>query len=385
MNPFRLLIAEDNEKDLKTCRDSVERYMHEKKRSLKLVECRTAADAIETLDSSFDGAIIDLTLADRGDEGNQIINKIQTERFRIPVAIMTGTPDSADGQFTYIGVFKKGETSYEEILDSFFGIYDTGLTRIMGGRGIIEKTLNDVFLMNLLPQRSAWVEYGRSDKDRTEKALLRFTLNHLMQLLDKDDDPYFPEEVYICPPISADLKTGSIVAKKSDGSLHIVLSPACDLVIRKDGKFKTDRILFVDIEDDSCVKKIVGIQNSRNKKALKTIVKCKYHNEEALSYKYVLQLQNESVNGTITKIFRNSHDHYHHWLPQTDCFQGGFINFRRIETVSPEEFSKIYDPPKIQVSPFFIKDIVARFSSYYARQGQPDVEVEDKNLKKSDQ
>ena len=29
---------------------------------------------------------------------------------------------------------------------------------------------------------------------------------------------------------------------------------------------------------------------------------------------------------------------------------------------------------KIQISPSFVKDIVARFSSYYARQGQPNID-----------
>ena len=33
-----------------------------------------------------------------------------------------------------------------------------------------------------------------------------------------------------------------------------------------------------------------------------------------------------------------------------------------------------YSPTKIPISPPFVKDIVARFSSYYARQGQPNID-----------
>jgi len=39
-----------------------------------------------------------------------------------------------------------------------------------------------------------------------------------------------------------------------------------------------------------------------------------------------------------------------------------------------DDLLKKYDMPCIQVSPQFVKDILARFSSYYARQGQPEIE-----------
>ena len=34
-------------------------------------------------------------------------------------------------------------------------------------------------------------------------------------------------------------------------------------------------------------------------------------------------------------------------------------------------------PPSIQISPPFVKDIVARFSSFYSRQGQPTVDFDE--------
>ncbi|MFQ2549269.1 hypothetical protein ACK305_18520, partial [Aeromonas caviae] len=43
---------------------------------------------------------------------------------------------------------------------------------------------------------------------------------------------------------------------------------------------------------------------------------------------------------------------------------------------SEAELSSQYDKPLIQISPAFVKDIVSRFSSYYARQGQPDIDHE---------
>ena len=76
MSAFRLLIVEDNDQDLTTCRDTVARYRDEKQREVELVECRSVKEAFEKLDNSFDGAIIDLRLADQGDEGNQVVSRL---------------------------------------------------------------------------------------------------------------------------------------------------------------------------------------------------------------------------------------------------------------------------------------------------------------------
>jgi len=327
------------------------RYKHEKNREIDLVECKAVEEAFEKLDSSFDGAIIDLKLGDSGDEGNEVIKRIVESQFRIPVAVLTGTPDSANSIFSYIGVFQKGETSYPELFDEFWGIHNSGLTRIMGGRGVIERALNRVFLENLLPQIAVWVAYGNADPSRTEKALLRHTLNHLFELLDDENDKCFPEEAYIYPPLAKTLKTGSIVKRKADKRSFVVLNPACDLVIRKEQGFKTDRILLVEIEPGKPIldAALNGI-TSKDKKTAK-----------------------------LKAIFGNNHTDYFHWLPEMKlCIpESSFLNFRKIDTMSKEEFEEVFDSPVVQISPSFIKDIVARFSTYYARQGQPDIDFAD--------
>ena len=76
----------------------------------------------------------------------------------------------------------------------------------------------------------------------------------------------------------------------------------------------------------------------------------------------------------LKNVFGNNYTDYFHWLPETDFFNGGFLNFRKITTCTKDELGDIYDPPHIQISPHFVKDILSRFSSYYARQGQPDID-----------
>ncbi|NTW70053.1 MAG: response regulator [Chlorobiaceae bacterium] len=349
MSAFRLLVVEDNDQELDICRDTVKRYTDEKQRNIEIVECKTVKEAFEKLDNSFDGAIIDLRLADQGDEGNLVIERIEQSHFRIPVVILTGTPDAANSDFGNIGVFKKGDpgAGYADLLDRFWGIHNTGLTRIMGGRGTIEVTLNKVFLKNLLPQRDKWVGYGETDSSKTEKALLRYAVSHLLQLLDDDGDRCFPEEVYLNPPLTEKIRTGSVVKEKNNDLRFVVMNPTCDLVIRRNGTCNTDRILIVEIDLQS-----------------------------ELFPGYPTNGLSKSQKSDLEKAFRNNKSAYYHWLPKTDFFEGGFLNFRKLISLSSEEFTERFEKPTVQISPSFVKDMVARFSAYYARQGQPDIEFE---------
>ncbi len=346
MNLFRLLIAEDDRQDLQNCRDAVRRYEHEKQRKVVLVEYEDIDNALSGLDNSIDGAIIDLKLKGEGYEGNQVVGRIKDMNLRIPVAILTGTPSAVEHEFTYIGVFTKGETKYIDLLEDFWKIHDTGLTRIMGGRGLIEKTLNRVFQNNLLPQRNEWIKYGTADSKRTERALLRHTLNHLLQLLEDDgEELHYPEEVYLHPPLTEELRRGSLVKKKNEDRWFAVMNPACDLVVRKNSGMNTDRIIIVEVDPAKVLFPWFPKANLSN-----------------------------AEKGKLKTAFQNKGLAYYHWLPKTDFFEGGFLNFRKLFSFKTEEFGEKFDVPQIQISPSFMKDITARFSSYYARQGQPDID-----------
>ena len=340
--PFKLLLVEDNQQDADVCRSSIATYKEQKQRCIELVQCKSFDEAISALNNTFDGAIIDLKLANKGYQGNAVLERMKTAGLRVPTAIMTATPGATQDHFTYIGTFKKGEVQYAEIFDLFWGIYNAGLTRIMGGRGVIEASLNQVFFKNILPQKDCWIHYGNQDPTRTEKALLRHTLNHLLELLDCEVETSFPEEVYIHPPVSKIIKTGTVVEAKTASRVFMVLTPPCDLAIRTNGDFKTDRILLAEIEDETIISDVLKSKGPKGLPAL----------------------------------FRNTHAPYYHWLPKTNFFLGGFLNFRKITANTKTEFSENYKPPTVQVARPFAKDILARFAAYYGRQGQPDIDSE---------
>jgi hypothetical protein len=125
------------------------------------------------------------------------------------------------------------------------------------------------------------------------------------------------------------------------------MNPACDLVIRDNGECNTDRILIVEIDSQTSLfpgHPATGLSNSQKK--------------------------------NLEKAYRNNKSAYYHWLPRTDFFEGGFLNFRKLSSLSSEEFNERFEKPAVQISPSFVKDMVARFSAYYARQGQPDIDFE---------
>ena len=348
MDSMKILLVEDDPEDLAACAATARIYRVEKGMGLEIVECRSVEEAEGALDNSFDGAIVDLRLEQGGTEGVEVLRQIEESFLRIPVAIFTGTPSSVPETGTYVGVFTKGEARYSEVFDVLAGIFCTGVTRLMGGRGLIEERLTKVFRSSFLPQRDRWVEYGGVDSGRTEKALLRHVLSHLLQLLDEDEDSCFPEEVYLSPPLGECIRTGTIVRNRQTGDWWVVMSPACDLVGREEGKSNTDRILTVEIRPVSTefpwYRK--GEEMSRSKQEK---VKAAFENKRG----------------------------YSHWLPETGVFCGGFLNFRKVCTVPVEDFQKVFETPApIQISPSFLKDIVARFSSYYARQGQPSIDLD---------
>ena len=353
MSVFKLLVVEDDEQDLNTCIDTVERYKEQNQREIELVTCRNITEAIQSLDNSFDGAIIDLRLGAVGDEGNQVIKTINENQYRIPIAILTGTPNSADRNFQYIGVFRKGDqgAGYDDLLNRFWRIHETGLTRIFGGRGTIETHLSKVFWDNLLPQIEKWEEYGETDSKRTENALLRHTLHHLIQLIDEDTEKCFPEEFYLHPPLTEQIRTGVIVQEKDNDTWYVVMSPDCDLVVRKNKEIRnTDRILLVEV-----------------------VPATKYFDWYDRA---TIANQSESKKRKLTRELKNN-KFYLHCLPETDIFTLGFLNFRHLFSVNEDEFkTRFKTPPEIQISPPFVKDIVARFASYYARQGQPDIDFD---------
>lgn len=346
---MKILFLEDNQDEQNTYKSTITRIESEKGVTIETSFCRNFEEAQKILDNSYDGAIVDLKIGDVPDEGNQLVNKI-ISNFKIPTVIFTGTPDDAllvEG----IPVHLKGEVRYDEILDYFQKISDTGISRILGGQGAIEVRLREIFWKSLLPSKDSWIKH-KNNGINTENSILKVVTNQLTDLLEsrplKEDERDLGEEMYIVPIITSFFATGSVV--KKDGKEFVVLSPACDMVVYEktiskgvnEQRYKTSKVLLCEIDSF----------NELVTKLLSQIVKP------------------EKKKDKIKEIITNNYAHYYHWLPPFNLFDGGLLNFRHVVTVEFTELSK-FTSSNLKIAQPFIKDIISRFSSYYARQGQP--------------
>ena len=348
----RILVVEDDEDQLQAYSDAADQLSTDNIR-IELTERKSAAEAKQDLLSAeFDGGIVDLNLSS-GDpseaSGNEVLREI-TEKHRFPVLVVSGNLQNLDERIQQSGFLKTfdRDTPNEEIFEYLLKIQATGITRILGGRGLIERYLGEIFWKHLACDFDGW-DPGARD---CEKTLLRYVVAHLSEYLDLPsgaaNEYYHEAEYYIIPPIREYIATGDIVRK--EGSRFIVLSPACDLAVRdvKDGKpvINAGSIVLAPVHEltrEVFIKSGIIKEDDNpkeRKRKLNEIIK-------AQREKYVL-------------------------IPEYRNIAAGVIDFQNLVAWSLDEF--LSAKRLATVTGAFIKDIQARFAAYYGRQGQPDLD-----------
>jgi CheY-like chemotaxis protein len=340
MTELKILYVEDDEQTRNDFSLSAERLSKAGEYQIQVELAASLEEALRKLDNSLDGAVIDMNLNGDAQAGARVVDHINGTNIRIPIAILTGTPDSVGEIKPNVKIYKKGEGEHDDIMSRFFAVHRCGLTKVMGARGKIEELLNKVFFENIVAQQDAWIGYGNLDAEKSEHALLRHTLNHLIHLVDLDDEHCFPEEFYISPPRDTQFRTGSIVARRADSKHFVVLNPLCDLTPRTPGgEYKASSILLASV--DQLVDHLpTGERRAEEKRA---------------------ELKKNNGGGKF------------HFLPDSQIFPGGLVNFESLSSVPKAEFVAQFGEPLHQIAPSFVKDIVARFSAFLGRQGQPEL------------
>ncbi|MFJ7183814.1 hypothetical protein [Lysinibacillus xylanilyticus] len=350
---LKLLIIEDDSSQIEMYNDNIELYNYKQNENIIATCIDNLEEGLKALqDPDYDAAIIDLKLTpgDQEGKGNILIDKIKSS-LRIPIVIISGYPQDLDSKYKsdtnpFISVHKKDE-DFSEILSEVVALYKTGITNILGKKGHIEDYLNSIFWNHLAPTVDYWKNQVNDHED-IEKVLLRYTLSHLQEYLElhdtqEDFEEYLPIEMYVSPPIKKKPFTGDII-KSSDNSYWIILNPSCDMAQAK--------------AKDVTIAQIEKVENDYILNLKRSIQKAT--DESLVSKKMELE-----------KLIRNSGALKYHFLPQSSCFEGGFINFQKIKSVKYREVDKDFERVA-SVTDRFAKDIIARFSHYYSRQGQPD-------------
>ena len=338
---LKLLIIEDEASQLRLYSKAVKKWNEASKETIEICTAKDKNEANSKLESNdYAAAILDLCFP--GDAplhatGNDILGRIKGQ-LRFPVYVVSGNPKELDSQFDdhpFIEVIERNSI-IDELLNKIFMRYSTGVTKIMGKTGKLEEALNKVFWDHLPHAISHWEGVNLSP-DVKEKQLLRYTLSHLQEILAIDeagkDEKCNTAEVYIKPPVKKSITSGLIV--EMEGEKYVVITPACNISQDKAELFQFVRLLeFEQLPD---------IQSKGRSGGRKDNLK---------SY------------------IENKKERFH-FLPGYDDLPDSVIDFQDITTARESELPQNCKGVCTIASPFF-KDIVNRFSSYYARQGSPD-------------
>lgn len=347
-----ILVVEDNDDQWETYQDSATEYSNEC-RKINLIRHPSASEARSALLSNdIDGAIIDLNLESGNPNdasGNEVLREIMRSH-RFPILVVSGNLGHLDPDISFSGFLKAfdRDTDNKEIFDYLLKVYSTGITRILGGRGQIEWLLRDIFWHHLADVIDSW----NADSNESERMLLRYTVAHLAEYLDTPDGEnrfYHDAEFYIMPPIREHIATGDII--DLNGVRYILLSPACDVAVREideNGKpiVNADRVVLAPL-----------IKVERAHFLEKNIIKVGSNSSDLKS--------------VLDKITKGQWEKYV-FLPQSGVMYSAVIDLQNLHTFTFEEYLEARRLATI--SAVFLKDIQSRFSAYYGRQGQPDLD-----------
>jgi CheY-like chemotaxis protein len=359
---LRLLIVEDNEEQIKLYKDTIDEFNAGSNIKINIEIGNNLEEGLKQIrNKDFDAAIIDLRLGsdDMEGRGKQIIKEIKSN-LRFPVFVFTAFPGDLDEDLkkenVFYRVYEQTKKDTTEVLKEMADIYKTGITKIIGSKGIIEETLQKVFWENIAKNMEYWKKEVEN-KDKIEKILSRHILAHLVESLKLTEEGEFekchPAEVYIMPPVKKDFFTGDILKNKDLGEYFLILTPACDMELRqkRDGENRVsyrnaDKIILAKLIKFNQVPEIreyINDQSNRKKKKVEAYIK-------------------------------NTKGRYH-YLPSFGTQIPGFlIDFQDINQIDQEELTS-YDRVASIDEPF-LKDIIARFTSYYARQGSSDLDMD---------
>lgn len=340
---INLLLIEDEPSQIQVYEDVIDNY-NKKNSDIKFryLICKTFSEGEQALRSpNYDAAIIDLKLSGSDELEGKVLVESVYRKLRIPIIIYSGSIGQVDDIKENALLKKKLRTEQlTTILDEIVSIFKTGITALLRPQGIIDKNLTKIFWDHVSNDLDIWIKHNN------QNTLLRYILSHFQEYLDMnsqgDFEEYHPFEVYIKPSIKVNIHTGDLV--KYQDNMYVILTPACDIVVQEYRKNEQG--------DNEPVRKADNI----------ILVKAK-----PFDYKKLCRDKKNNLDKSKIKSYVTNNFYRYHFLPPFDENDGFLVDFQDIvsvpTTTSLDRIATISSP--------FIKDIIARFSSYYSRQGQP--------------
>jgi hypothetical protein len=361
MKELKLLIVEDDSNVIAIYTRDIDSYNKTNKdiriKETILSDKDQALEVLRNSDNVFDGAVIDLDLKQSGgsdSSGNEIIKEVK-DNLRFPVFVISGTSHNIDatlGEETSFFKVRDRDDDFDFIAE-LVTIYNTGITEILNRKGTIENYINDIFWNHLSSSLDLWINDKNRSPEEKQKSLLRYTLLHLQEYLDinssGDLEKYHTAEFLITKPIKPNIFTGDILQTQQNKRC-VVLTPACDIDL-KNGKRKADKILTINIV-----------------------------NPNEIDPEFSNPKMSGGKKSKISQILNNSNPRYH-CIPSSKEFSIGIIDFQDKQTIQSDSLDKAITDSRTEriatISHPFLKDIIARYSNYYSRQGSPDFDSDE--------
>ena len=345
MISFKILHLEDEKENITNFQRTINRYNVQHNCDIKYEAVLSIEDFNKKNIREFDATIIDIKLNGNANEGYLVLDNMKQALDRIPSVIYTGTDSVNDNKYA-LKTFTKGDENVDEqILDFLINIHKTGIMNLLGGKGQVEQILANIYNNNIRHNIDEWLNLAMEDSSKCETALLRFIGHCLEDILHSNCEQTYAAEMYISPLLNEELSPGLIIQDNCTNKF-IVITPACDLALRN-GVRKADTIQLCCIEN--ITKHFSGMSGA---------LKNKRH--DALKNK----------------------NNMFHYLPKCNIFEGGLINFQGLKTIEISELENHNYKPIAKIASSYLKNILARFSNYYSRQGQPDISF---NIEEIDQ
>jgi CheY-like chemotaxis protein len=361
MKQLKLLIVDDDPSQLQLLLDKIkEKNVDLKKEDIEITTetFTTGEEAIVKVTSNdYDVAVVDLKLS--GDlkktDGNDVIKEIKS-KMRFPIFVLSNFPQDIDPIFEHeTDVFKikeRSSTDLGTLVDELVIIYKSGISKLFGLDGkldvLVTQALSELFWERIAVSWNYLIKKipDSSVRLRIISRQLSSILKEKMEINDLGFDKTEPFEMYMIPPLKKHIYTGDIVEKSEN--FYIVLTPACDILPREEGKPKVNFILVAELVE---------------------LKKHDYLSDCWVGGKFSDAGKNKQV---ITNIIQNKKAEYH-FLPPFNKSMGYVINFTNIFSIKYDEL-KLENGYKIIASVMepFMKNIISRFTNFYNRLGQPD-------------
>lgn len=336
---IKILAIEDDLNQINMLRSKVETYNIKNKfgeQDKIFIEFRQNDDDIGKLlfEEKFDCLVVDINWGPSNPNGGRnLITKIINNK-RIPIVVYSGKLNQIEDLDERFGFKKIDRTeSFSVALDYIVKVKKTHIFDLLGYDGQLDKIVTEIFWKDIDKSlRAMPTEDDLDDKSLTRMLTTR-VVNYLS--LSNEDDKYKYYEFYINPSLTADCHNGDIY--KLNDSYYLVITPECQLL-----KIETANLLKINFSNE-IDNRVTGAKD-RSKKI-----------------------------NTLARIISEGKC-FEHYIPPFNNNRHAVVNFREIITMNKSELTE--DKKETTINPVYMKNIQSRFSQYYSRQGQPDIDID---------